>query len=104
MRRSDAGDPDKCPVFQLHEVYSNDDTRQWIREGCTSAGIGCVDCKKPLIDAVLEEQKPMRERARQYEENPDLVRSIVAEGCEEARTIARATIEEVRQSIGLEYR
>jgi tryptophanyl-tRNA synthetase len=104
MRRSDPGDPGKCPVFQLHEVYSDDDTRQWVREGCTSAGIGCVDCKKPLIDEVLEEQKPMRERARQYEDNPDLVRSIVAEGCEEARVIARATIEEVRQAIGLDYR
>lgn len=104
MRRSDPGDPDKCPVFKLHEIYSDDDTRQWIREGCTSAGIGCLDCKKPLIDKVLEEQKPMRERARQYEENPDLVKSIVAEGCEEARVIARATIEEVRQAIGLDYR
>ena len=72
--------------------------------GCTTAGIGCVDCKKPLIDQVLEEQKPMRERAKQYEENPDLVKSIVAEGCEEARVIARATIEEVRQAIGLSYR
>lgn len=104
MRRLDPGDPDKCPVFKLHEIYSDDDTRQWIREGCTSAGIGCLDCKKPLIDKVLEEQKPMRERARQYEENPDLVKSIVAEGCEEARVIARATIEEVRQAIGLDYR
>lgn len=104
MRRSDPGDPDKCPVFKLHEVYSDDDTRQWIREGCTSAGIGCLDCKKPLIDEVLEEQKPMRERAKQYEENPDLVRSIVAEGCEDARVIARSTIEEVRQAIGLNYR
>jgi tryptophanyl-tRNA synthetase len=104
MRRSDPGNPDKCPVFQLHDVYSDDDTKQWVRDGCTSAGIGCVDCKKPLIDAVLEEQKPMRERARQYEDNPDLVRSIVAEGCEQARVIARATIEEVRQAIGLDYR
>jgi tryptophanyl-tRNA synthetase len=104
MRRSDPGNPDKCPVFQLHDVYSDEDTKQWVRDGCTSAGIGCVDCKKPLIDAVLEEQKPMRERARQYEDNPDLVRSIVAEGCEQARIIARATIEEVRQAIGLDYR
>ncbi len=104
MRRSDPGDPDKCPVFQLHEVYSDDKTRQWVREGCTSAGIGCIDCKKPLIEEVLEEQKPMRERARPYVENPDLVKSIVAEGCEEARVIARATLEEVRRSMGLYYR
>jgi tryptophanyl-tRNA synthetase len=104
MRRSDAGNPDRCPVFQLHEVYSDEETRQWVREGCTSAGIGCVDCKKPLIDEVLEEQKPMRERARQYEDNPDLVRTIIAEGCEEARAIARSTMEEVRQAMGLDYR
>lgn len=103
VRRTDPGDPDKCPVFQLHEVYSDDDRKQWVREGCTSAGIGCLDCKKPLIDAVLEEQQPMRERALQYEENPDLVRSIVAEGCETARTIARDTLEDVRNAMGLDY-
>jgi tryptophanyl-tRNA synthetase len=104
MRRSDPGDPSRCPVFQLHEVYSNEATRQWVIEGCTTAGIGCVDCKKPLIEAVIEEQKPMRERAQQYEENRDLVRTIVAEGCEEARSIARSTIEEVRQAMGMDYR
>ncbi len=104
MRRSDPGDPGRCPVFQLHEVYSNEATRLWVTEGCTTAGIGCLDCKKPLIEAVLEEQKPMRERARQYEENRDLVRTIVAEGCEEARSIARSTIEEVRQAMGMDYR
>ena len=103
VRRTDPGDPDKWPVFQLHEVYSDDDRKQWVREGCTSAGIGCLDCKKPLIDAVLEEQQPMRERALQYEENPDLVRSIVAEGCETARTIARDTLEDVRNAMGLDY-
>lgn len=104
MRRSDPGDPDKCPVFQLHGVYSDEDTRSWVREGCTSAGIGCLDCKKPLIEAVLQEQGPMRERAKQYEENPALVRSILAEGCEEARARARATLEAVRLAMGLDYR
>ena len=104
VKRTDAGDPDKCPVFSLHEIYSNEDTRAWVREGCTTAGIGCVDCKGPLIDKVLEEQQPMRERAVQYEENPDLVKSIVAEGCEKARTIAKATLEEVRSAMGLDYR
>ena len=104
VRRKDPGNPDVCPVFQLHEVYSDDDTKNWARSGCTSAGIGCLDCKRPLIHAVLEEQQPMRERAQQYEENPDLVKSIIAEGCEKARGIARATLEEVREVMGLGYR
>jgi tryptophanyl-tRNA synthetase len=104
VRRTDPGNPDKCPVFKLHEIYSDEATRGWVREGCTTAGIGCIDCKRPLIDAVLEEQKPMRERARQYEESPDLVKSIVAEGCEKARTIAKATLEDVRAAMGLDYR
>ncbi len=104
VRRTDPGDPKKCPVFSLHEIYSDEDTKRWAAEGCASAGIGCIDCKMPLIQAVLEEQQPMRERARQYEENPDLVKSIVAEGCEKARTIARSTLEEVRSAMGLNYR
>ena len=104
VRRNDPGNPDVCPVFNLHEVYSDEDTKNWVREGCTSAGIGCIDCKNPLIDSVLAEQQPMRERARQYEDKPDLVKNIVAEGCERARTIARATLEEVRSAMGLDYR
>jgi tryptophanyl-tRNA synthetase len=104
VKRTDPGDPDKCPVFTLHNIYSDEETKSWIREGCTTAGIGCVDCKKPLIDRVLEEQQPMRERARQYEDNPDIVKSIVSEGCEKARTIAKATLEEVRSAMGLDYR
>ena len=103
-RRRDPGNPKKCPVFALHRVYSDDDTLDWIKEGCTGAGIGCLDCKKPLIEAVLEEQKPMLERAKQYEENPDLVKSIIAEGCENARTLARSTLDEVRQAMGMDYR
>jgi tryptophanyl-tRNA synthetase len=104
VKRTDPGDPDKCPVFTLHDIYSDEETKSWIREGCTTAGIGCVDCKKPLIDRILEEQQPMRDRARQYEDNPDIVKSIVAEGCEKARTIAKATLEEVRSAMGLDYR
>lgn len=104
VRRNDPGDPDKCPVFKLHEIYSDEDRKQWVREGCTTAGIGCIECKKPLTDAILEELQPMRERAEQYEQNPDLVKSIVAEGCEKARTIARQTLEEVRSAMGLGYR
>ena len=104
VRRNDTGNPDVCPVFKLHEIYSDEDVKDWVREGCTSAGIGCVDCKNPLIDAVLEEQQPMRERAEQYEDNPDLVRGIVAEGCDKARQVAKGTLEEVRSAMGLSYR
>ena len=104
VRRNDPGEPDRCPVFSLHKIYSDDKTREWATTGCTSAGIGCIDCKKPLIEAILVEQQPMRERAQQYEENPELVKSIVAEGCEKARIIAKSTLEDVRLAMGLDYR
>ena len=104
VKRTDPGDPKKCPVFDLHKIYSNPATQAWITEGCMSAGIGCLDCKGPLIEAILQEQQPMRERALQFEESPDLVRSIIAEGCEKARTQARETLEEVRAAMGLDYR
>ncbi|MDE0757345.1 MAG: tryptophan--tRNA ligase [Pseudomonadales bacterium] len=104
VKRTDPGDPRKCPVFSLHEIYSGDDTRGWVEQGCTTAGIGCLDCKGPLIDAILVEQQPMRERALQFEENPDLVKSIVAEGCEKARSYAKSTLDEVRNAMGLDYR
>ena len=80
VRRSDPGDPDRCPVWQLHEVYSDEATREWAKAGCRSAGIGCLDCKQPVIDAVQAELEPIRERAKAYDEQPDLVRSILAEG------------------------
>ena len=101
IRRSDPGDPEKCPVWGFHQIYSNDATRIWVVEGCRGAGIGCLDCKQTVIDAVLAEQAPIRERAKQYEDNPNLVRSIVSEGCERARDVARVTMEEVRQVMGL---
>lgn len=104
VRRSDPGDPQKCPVWQLHQVYSSDEVRQWVREGCTSAGIGCLDCKQPVINAVLAEQAPMRERAEEFVRNPNLVRKVVNEGNDRARDVARKTLDEVRQVIGLEYR
>ena len=104
VRRSDPGDPDKCPVWDLHKIYSDEKTQAWVQAGCRSAGIGCLDCKKPLIDSVLKELAVVRERAREYEENPDLVRGIVHDGCERAREAARATMVEVREAVGLEYR
>ncbi len=104
VRRTDAGDPDKCPVWQLHQVYTEDEVKQWAKEGCRSASIGCLECKQPVIDAVLKELAPMRERATELSANPNLVRSIVNEGCEAAREVTRKTLEEVRQAMGLEYR
>ncbi len=104
VRRTDPGDPDKCPVWQLHQVYSTDDVKAWVQEGCRSAGIGCLECKQPVIDQVIREQAPMRERAEEFVNNPNLVRKVVNEGTEQAREVARKTLEEVRQSMGLEYR
>jgi len=103
VRRSDPGNPQICPVWKWHQVYSSEETRQWADEGCRSAGIGCLDCKGPIIDAVLAEQSPIRERAMEYVENPNLVRTIIAEGCESARDVARETLEEVRQAMGISY-
>jgi len=100
-RRTDPGDPANCPVFALHNLYSPPDLLAWASEGCRSAGIGCVDCKKPLIDAINAEQAQMRERAAQYEDDPDLVNSILQEGSEAARDVARETLEDVREAIGL---
>jgi tryptophanyl-tRNA synthetase len=103
VKRSDPGDPDKCPVWQLHLVYSDDKLKDWAQQGCRSAGIGCLECKQPVIDAVLAEQKPMRERAERYLEDPTLVRSIVADGCEKARRLAQETLRDVREVMGLDY-
>ena len=103
VRRTDPGNPEHCPVWQLHQVYSGEGTRKWAWEGCTTAGIGCIDCKQPVIAAVLEEQKPMRERAQQYLDDPTLVRNIIADGCEKARKLAQETMREVRDAMGLNY-
>ena len=104
VRRSDPGDPGRCPVWQLHEIYSDDTTRNWVQEGCRHAGIGCIECKQPVIEAVQAELDPIRRRAAELEEDPAAVRQIVAEGCEAARDVARDTLEEVREAMGLAYR
>lgn len=103
VRRTDPGNPDRCPVWQLHQVYSDDDCRKWVEQGCTSAGIGCLECKQPVIDSVLAEQKIFLDRAKPYEEDPDLLRSIVADGSEKARELARQTMRDVREAMGLDY-
>jgi len=101
VRRTDPGDPEKCPVWQFHEVYSDAGVKDWVQQGCRSAGIGCIECKAPVIDAVLAELAPIQARAREYEAQPDLVRNIINEGCEKARDAARETMEEVRHAMHL---
>jgi len=103
VKRHDPGDPEKCPVWQFHLVYSGEETRQWVQQGCKSAGIGCLECKQPLIQSVLAEQAPMRERAQRYVDDPTLVKSIIADGCEKARELASETMREVREAMGLNY-
>ena len=103
VRRTDPGNPDKCPVWQFHLVYSDDVTREWVTKGCKSAGIGCIECKQPVIDGILKEQEPMRERAQQYLDDPSLVRAIVADGCDKSRKLAQETMRDVREEMGLSY-
>jgi len=103
IRRGDPGDPAKCPVWQFHLVYSDDTIRDWVQQGCKSAGIGCLECKQPVIEAVLVEQQPMHERARMYEDDPTLVRNIIADGCERADKLAQETMRDVREAMGLSY-
>lgn len=103
VRRNDPGDPSKCPVWQFHHVYSNQETRDWAEQGCRSASIGCVDCKQPLIDSLLIEQKDIAERAEPYVKDSTLVRNIIADGCEKAREVADETMEQVRSAMNLDY-
>jgi tryptophanyl-tRNA synthetase len=104
IRRTDPGDPEKCPVWHLHKIYSDEPTQAWVQQGCRTAGIGCLDCKKRLADAVVAEISTIRQRAQEFEENRDLVRGIIAEGCEKARDVARQTLDEVQQAMGMNYR
>lgn len=104
VRRQDPGEPEKCPVWKFHQVYSSAEIRSWVQVGCRGAGIGCLDCKQPVIDAVLAELHPIRERALDLERDTDAVRAIIADGCEAARDVARETMDEVREAMGLVYR
>ncbi len=104
VRRSDPGDPEKCPVWNLHQVYTDSTVHEWVVGGCKSAGIGCLECKQPVIDAIIKELKPMRERAAPFEEDPTLVKNIIADGCEKARDTAEETMRDVRDAMGLNYR
>jgi tryptophanyl-tRNA synthetase len=103
VRRSDPGDPDKCPVWNLHQVYSTAEVKDWVQKGCRSAGIGCLECKQPVIEAVNAEIAPIRERAGQFEDDPTLVRNIIQDGCEKASDLANDTMRDVREAMGLNY-
>jgi len=103
VRRTDPGEPERCPVWNLHQVYSDENTKSWVLTGCRSAGIGCLECKQPVIDAINAELKPIRERAAQYEEDPTLVRNIIQDGCEKASDLADETMRDVREAMGLNY-
>jgi len=103
VKRTDPGTPEKCPVWSLHLVYSNEATKQWVQQGCTTAGIGCLDCKQPVIEAINKELAPMRERARTYLDDPTLVKNIIADGCDRAKRLAAETMREVREAMGLSY-
>jgi tryptophanyl-tRNA synthetase len=104
VRRTDPGDPARCPVWNFHQVYSTPETREWVQAGCRSAGIGCIECKQPVIDAMVAEQAPMHERALKYVQNPKLVREVVEHGNERARKVAEETMQDVRAAMGLAYR
>lgn len=101
VRRSDPGDPEKCPVWALHKVYSQTNVQEWAYQGCTTAGIGCIECKKAVSDAIIAELKPIQERALEYKSNIRMVKEIVREGSMAARDIAHETLEEVREVMGL---
>ena len=103
VKRNDPGNPDKCPVWPMHLVYSGDERKKWVRKGCTSAGIGCLECKQPVIESVLAEIAPMRERAQAYLDDPTLVKNILADGCDKARKLATETMRDVREAMGLTY-
>jgi tryptophanyl-tRNA synthetase len=103
VKRSDPGNPDKCPVWNMHQVYSDDARKDWVRKGCTAAAIGCLECKQPVVEAVLAELAPIRERAQPYLDDPTLVKNILADGCEKARKLAVETMRDVREAMGLSY-
>jgi tryptophanyl-tRNA synthetase len=104
VRRTDIGNPEKCPVWEFHKIYCDEDVKAWVQSGCRAASIGCIECKQKVVERVVEELNPIRQRAKEYEEDPKTVRNIIADGCDAAREVARETLEEVRQCMGLSYR
>ncbi len=103
IKLTDPGDPNKCPVWQLHQVYSDAQTCEWVTDGCTKAKMGCVECKQPVINAIQAELGPMQERIAKYQADPELIKQIIHEGSEKARHVAKETMAEVRESMGIVY-
>src|SRR6266850_567356 len=103
VKRGDPGNPEKCPVWELHKVYSDEERKKWVWQGCTTAGIGCLECKQPVIEAIQAELAPMRERAQAYVDDPTLVKNIIADGCDKAKRLAAETMRDVREAMGLSY-
>jgi tryptophanyl-tRNA synthetase len=103
VRREDKGDPDKCPVWELHKVYSNAEVKKWVINGCKTAGIGCIDCKKPLIDAINSEQMIIKEKAKPFLEDTNLVKNILADGAEKAAHIASGTMDRIKHVMHMDY-
>src|SRR5579862_3968536 len=101
VRRTDPGDPEKCPVWDLHKIYSTPETQEWVQKGCRSAGIGCLECKAPLIEKIVEEVSGIAKRAQEFQDNPELVSNLISEGGEKARDVARATLDDVRRAMHL---
>jgi tryptophanyl-tRNA synthetase len=103
VRRTDPGNPDVCPVGDLHKIFSSKETMAKVYEGCRSAGIGCIECKSWAADALVKILTPMQERRKKYEDNPRLAWDILEAGSARARDVAGATMDEVRKSMGLDY-
>ena len=103
IKLTDPGNPNKCPVFQMHKIYTSEDTINWVTDGCKNAKIGCIDCKKPIIDSIISELAPIQEEVAKYQSNPNLIQEIIFEGSERARSVAKATMEEVRDAMGITY-
>lgn len=103
IKRTDPGEPEKCPLYQFHKVYSDESVKQWVQTGCRSAGIGCIDCKRPVIDAINQELKPIQAAIKDYEDDLGSVKRIVVEGSERARAEAGKTLDDVRKAMGLDY-
>jgi tryptophanyl-tRNA synthetase len=102
-RRTDPGDPEVCPVFDLHEAFSPQETRDWAAAGCRSAGIGCLDCKARLTDHMLDRLAEIHARRPEYAARPDTVWDVLIEGSRRARAVAQATMDEVRSAMKIRY-
>lgn len=103
VKRTDPGEPEKCPVWQFHKIYSNNEVKDWVQNGCRSAGIGCIECKRPVVDAINKELQPIQEAISEYESDLSSVKRIVSEGSEAAREVASKNLSTVREVMGLDY-